>query len=106
MRALSSPYGPRSVAQQDRLGKGHGSGRRPIDAIESRCEIGRSAMISRRTFLSVAAGTVAAPGLSYAQLASQKVALYANVGAELTHYDVDIAGAALTKKATVTLPAA
>src|SRR5438874_1062239 len=63
-------------------------------------------MISRRTFLSVAAGSIAAPGLAYGQPASQKVALYANVGAELTHYDVDVAGAALIKKATVTLPAA
>src|SRR5204862_3554462 len=35
----------------------------------------------------------------------RKVALYANVGADLTHYDVDVAGAALTKLATVTLPA-
>src|SRR5215469_13625692 len=33
------------------------------------------------------------------------VALYANVGADLTHYDVDVAGAALTRRATVTLPA-
>ncbi len=34
-----------------------------------------------------------------------KVALYANVGADLTHYDVDVAGAELIKRATVTLPA-
>jgi 6-phosphogluconolactonase len=34
-----------------------------------------------------------------------RVALYANVGADLTHYDVDVAGAALTGRATVTLPA-
>jgi len=34
-----------------------------------------------------------------------KVALYANVGPELTHYDVDVDSAALTKKGTVTLPA-
>ena len=33
------------------------------------------------------------------------LALYANVGAELTHYDVDVAGAALIKRDTVTLPA-
>jgi 6-phosphogluconolactonase (cycloisomerase 2 family) len=33
------------------------------------------------------------------------VALYANVGPELTHYDVDVENAALTKKGTVTLPA-
>jgi 6-phosphogluconolactonase len=34
-----------------------------------------------------------------------KVALYANVGPELTHYDVDVEGAALIKQGTVTLPA-
>ena len=34
-----------------------------------------------------------------------KVALYANVGPELTHYDVDVENAALTKRGTVTLPA-
>ena len=64
-------------------------------------------MVSRRTFLSLVAGSVAASRLAYAQQpAAQKVALYANVGADLTHYDVDVAGAALTKRATVTLPAA
>src|ERR1700681_962680 len=63
-------------------------------------------MFSRRTFLSIVAGSVAMPRLSSAQPASQKVALYANVGADLTHYDVDVAGAELTKRATVTLPAA
>src|SRR5690349_6016273 len=47
---------------------------------------GRSAMFSRRTFLSLVAGSMAAPGLASAQPASQKVALYANVGADLTHY--------------------
>ena len=63
-------------------------------------------MVSRRTFLSLVAGSVAAPGIASAQPASQKVALYANVGADLTRYDVDVAGAALTKRETVTLPAA
>src|SRR5438309_11382119 len=62
-------------------------------------------MVSRRTFLSLLAGSVSAPGLAFAQPEPRKVALYANVGAELTHYDVDVAGAALTKRATVTLPA-
>ena len=51
-------------------------------------------MLTRRTFLSLVAGGVAMPGLSSAQPASSKVALYANVGADLTHYDVDVAGAA------------
>src|SRR5438093_6285984 len=63
-------------------------------------------MFSRRAFLSVVAGSLAAPRLSSAQQAPQKVALYANVGANLTHYDVDVAGAELIKRATVTLPAA
>src|SRR6185503_14773457 len=34
-----------------------------------------------------------------------KVALYANVGPQLTHYEVDVAGAALIRRGTVTLPA-
>jgi hypothetical protein len=42
-------------------------------------------MLSRRTFLSLVAGSMAAPELASAQPASQKVALYANVGADLTH---------------------
>jgi len=45
------------------------------------------------------------PELSSAQPALHKVALYANVGADLTHYDVDVVGAELIKRATVTLPA-
>ena len=63
-------------------------------------------MFTRRTFLSFAAASMAAPRLASAQMASQKVALYANVGADLTHYDVDVAGAELAKRETVTLPAA
>src|SRR5580693_4529008 len=62
-------------------------------------------MFTRRTFLSIVAGSVAMPGLSSAQQASNKVALYANVGADLTHYDVDVAGAELIRRETVTLPA-
>ena len=34
-----------------------------------------------------------------------KVSLYASVGPELTHYDVDVEGATLTRRATVGLPA-
>ena len=62
-------------------------------------------MFNRRTFLSLIAGSIAAPRFSSAQPASQRVALYASVGADLTHYDVDVANAALIKRATVTLPA-
>src|SRR3979490_3462514 len=64
-------------------------------------------MVSRRTFVSLVAGGIAAPAWpSAVAAASNKVALYANVGADLTRYDVDIAGATLTKRETVTLPAA
>jgi 6-phosphogluconolactonase len=34
-----------------------------------------------------------------------KVVLYANVGPEMTHYDVDVAGANLTRRGSITLPA-
>src|SRR2546422_6403264 len=62
-------------------------------------------MVSRRAFLSLVAGSMSAPRVAFAQPETRKVALYANVGADLTHYDVDVAGAALIKRATVTLPA-
>jgi 6-phosphogluconolactonase len=62
-------------------------------------------MFTRRTFLSLVAGGIAVPRLSLAEPASGKVALYANVGADLTHYNVDVAGAQLTKRETLTLPA-
>src|ERR1700722_13057201 len=62
-------------------------------------------MFSRRTFLSLAAGGIAAPRLASAQQASRRVALYANVGPDLTRYDVDVAGAELIKRETVSLPA-
>jgi 6-phosphogluconolactonase (cycloisomerase 2 family) len=51
------------------------------------------------------AGSIAAPKLAAAAQSTRKVALYANVGPELTHYDVDVAGGALVKQQTVTLPA-
>ena len=62
-------------------------------------------MFNRRTFLSLAASGIAASRLASAQQASGKVALYANVGPDLTHYDLDVANAELSKKATLTLPA-
>ena len=34
-----------------------------------------------------------------------KIVYYASIGSELTLYDVDVDGAALTKRSTVTLPA-
>jgi 6-phosphogluconolactonase len=62
-------------------------------------------MFSRRTFLSAAAGSIATSGLASAQQPAPKAALYANVGPDLTHYDVDVANAELTRRETVTLPA-
>src|SRR5262245_11855684 len=61
-------------------------------------------MFSRRTFLSVAAAGIAVPPSASARPAG-KAALYANVGPDLTHYDIDVARAELVKRATVTLPA-
>jgi 6-phosphogluconolactonase len=63
------------------------------------------ALFNRRTFLSLAASGIAASRLASAQQASGTVALYANVGPDLTHYDLDVANAELSKKATLTLPA-
>src|SRR5260221_9801482 len=36
---------------------------------------------------------------------TNRVALYASVGPELTHYEVDVEGAALVRRGTVSLPA-
>jgi 6-phosphogluconolactonase (cycloisomerase 2 family) len=62
-------------------------------------------MVSRRTVLTLAAGAMAATRPGFAEAAGPKVALYANVGANMTHYDVDVANAALTARETVVLPA-
>jgi 6-phosphogluconolactonase (cycloisomerase 2 family) len=54
----------------------------------------------------MAAASLAASKLASAQQpASGKVALYANVGSDLTHYDVDVDGMTLMPRETVTLPA-
>jgi 6-phosphogluconolactonase len=63
-------------------------------------------MFSRRAFLSIIGGSIVMPRLSFAQSTDQKVSLYANVGPDLTHYDVDVGGAELIKRETVTLPGA
>src|SRR5262249_41437525 len=68
-------------------------------------------MMNRRTFRTLLAGSVAAPALSsglssaaWGQTAKTRMALYSGVGPELTHYDVDVDGATLTKRAAVKLP--
>ena len=62
-------------------------------------------MPSRRTFLSLLAGGTVARHLAFAQGPPRHLALYANVGPVLTHYDVDLANAELIKRDSVTLPA-
>src|SRR5256885_15588482 len=62
-------------------------------------------MIDRRTFMSMLATAAVAPRSSFAQGTPGKAALYSSVGPVLTHYDVDVEPAALTKRASVTLPA-
>jgi 6-phosphogluconolactonase len=62
-------------------------------------------MVARRTVLAVVAGGIVAPTVwSTGKAATSRVALYANVGGDLSHYDVDVAGATLTKRETITLP--
>src|SRR5262245_63676213 len=62
-------------------------------------------MMTRRTFMSVLAATAAAPNVSWPQESSGRVALYASVGPTLTHYEVDVPGAELGRRGSVTLPA-
>ena len=62
-------------------------------------------MPSRRAFLSLLAGGAVAPHLALAQRRPPHLALYANVGPVLTHYDVDLDNAELIKRDSVTLPA-
>src|SRR5262245_22539328 len=62
-------------------------------------------MLSRRTFLSLLAGSTVAPRVAFAQERPRRLALYANVGPVLTRYDVDLANAELIKRDSVTLPA-
>jgi 6-phosphogluconolactonase (cycloisomerase 2 family) len=61
--------------------------------------------MNRITFLSLIAGSLAAPQVVEAAQSAQKVALYANVGNELIHYDVDVDRAELSRKGSVKLPA-
>lgn len=62
-------------------------------------------MIDGRTVLSAVAGRRTLSAASSAQTPSGRLALYANVGPDLTHYDVDVEALTLTRRGTVTLPA-
>ncbi|HSF31415.1 MAG TPA: beta-propeller fold lactonase family protein [Candidatus Tectomicrobia bacterium] len=62
-------------------------------------------MTNRRTVLSPVATTATGPDASSPQAGSGRVALYASVGPTLTHYEVDVSGAELSRRSSVTLPA-
>jgi 6-phosphogluconolactonase len=63
-------------------------------------------MVDRRTFTTLLAAGLAAPGVSFAQGAAKaKNVFYASAGPELTFYSVDVDEAALVKRDTVSLPA-
>jgi 6-phosphogluconolactonase (cycloisomerase 2 family) len=63
-------------------------------------------MVNRRTFMTLLASAAVAPDLSGAQGGGgSRVALYASVGPTFTQYDVDVAGAELSRRSSVTLPA-
>jgi 6-phosphogluconolactonase (cycloisomerase 2 family) len=63
-------------------------------------------MVDRRTFTTLLAAGIAAPGVSFAQGAAKaKNVFYASAGPELTLYSVDADEAALVKRDTVSMPA-
>ena len=62
-------------------------------------------MPSRRIFLSLLAGSAVVPRSAFTQGSPRQLALYANVGPVLTHYDVDLSTAELIERESVTLPA-
>jgi 6-phosphogluconolactonase (cycloisomerase 2 family) len=62
-----------------------------------------SMKLSRRVLLVDALAAIS-PFVGQAQSSIGRSVLYAAVGTELTQYDVDVSGAALTKKGSVTLP--
>lgn len=61
-------------------------------------------MIDRRAFLSAVAGSLTFSAASSAQTPSSRLALYANIGPDLTHYEIDVEALTLARRGTVTLP--
>ena len=62
-------------------------------------------MVDRRTFTALLAGTIVAPRASFGQSSMTKNVFYASAGPELTLYSVDVDGAALVKRGTVSTAA-
>src|SRR5262245_52974612 len=64
-------------------------------------------MIDRRTFTALVAGGIVGPGLSAGFSWGQgmkKTVFFSAVGPDLTLYEMDVEGAALTRRGTVALP--
>src|ERR1700685_1401655 len=62
-------------------------------------------MVDRRSFTTLLVGAIAAPEASFAQGSKAKNVFYASAGPELTLYSVDVDGAALVKRGTVSTAA-
>src|ERR1700733_14884186 len=63
-------------------------------------------MVDRRTFTALLAGTIVAPRASFGQSSmTARNVFYASAGPELSLYSVDVDGAALVKRGTVSPPA-
>lgn len=62
-------------------------------------------MVNRRSMLTLMAGAVVAPKIALAEAAPYRLALYANVGPDLWHYDVNVNTAELARRGSVKLPA-
>jgi 6-phosphogluconolactonase len=60
-------------------------------------------VVNRRTFSTLMASVIALPRLAFAQTKTN-CAFYSGVGGQLTHFEVDLDGATLAKRAAVTLP--
>src|SRR5690242_17778503 len=61
--------------------------------------------IDRRAFVTLLAGTLAAPRLARAETVSGRVFFYASVGPELALYHIDVEKASLARQSAVMLPA-
>jgi 6-phosphogluconolactonase len=59
-------------------------------------------LLNRRTVSAMLAGAAAVPSFAFAK--GEKSALYSGVGTELTHYEVDVEGATLTKRGSIKMP--
>src|SRR6202451_518007 len=62
-------------------------------------------MVDRRSFTTLLVGAIAAPEASFAQGSKAKNVFYASAGPQLTLYSVDVDGAALVKRDTVSTAA-